>query len=64
MFISVYLPGSERSEEEIEEFWNDLSECGRSLGRNESVVVLRDLNAIVGNEMICGIVRQHGVPRN
>ena len=27
MFISAYGPGSERSEEEIEEFWNELSEC-------------------------------------
>ena len=49
MFISAYGPGSEKSEVEIEEFWNVLSECVWSFGRNESVVVLGDLNARVGN---------------
>ena len=44
-FISAYGPSSEKSEEEIEEFWNELSECVGSFGRNESVVVLGDLNA-------------------
>ena len=53
MFISAYGPGSEKSDEE---FWNDLSECVGSFGRNESVVVLGDLNARVGNEVIEGIV--------
>ena len=37
VFISAYVPGSERSEEEIEEFWSELSECVGSFGRNESV---------------------------
>ena len=49
VFISAYEPGSEKSEEEIEEFWNELSECVGSFGRNESVVGLGDLNARVGN---------------
>ena len=62
MFISAYGPGSEKSEEEIEEFWNKLTECVGSFGRTESVVVLADLNARVGNEMIEGIVGRHGVP--
>ena len=48
--------GSEKSEKEIEEFWNELSECVGSFGRNESVVVLGDLNARVENEVIEGIV--------
>ena len=61
VFISAYGPGSESSEEEIEEFWSELSECVRSFGRNESVVVLWDLNARVGNEVIDWIVGQHGV---
>ena len=58
MFISEYGPGSEK----IEEFWNKLSECVGSFGRNESVVVLGDLNTRVGNEVIEGIVGRHGVP--
>ena len=37
MFISAYEPGNERSEEEMEEFWSELSECVGSFGRNESV---------------------------
>ena len=62
MFISACGPGSEKSEVEIEEFWNELSECFGSFGRNESVVMLGDLNARVGNEVIEGIVGRHGVP--
>ena len=56
MFISAYGPGSEKSEEEIEEFWSELRECVGSVGRNVSVVVLGDLNARVGNEVIGGII--------
>ena len=62
VFISAYGPGTEKSEEEIEEFWNELSECVRSFGRSESVVVLGDLNARVGNKVTEGIVGRHGVP--
>ena len=53
MFISAYGPGSEKSEEEIQEFWNELSECVGSLsfGNNVSVVVLEDLNARVENDV-------------
>ena len=54
VFISAYGPGSEKSEEEIKEFWNELSEYVGSFGRNQSVVVLGDLNARVGNEVIEG----------
>ena len=43
-------------------FWSELSECVGSFGRNESVVVLGDFNARVGNEVIALIVGQHGVP--
>ena len=56
VFISAYALGSERSEQEIEEFWSELSDCVGSFGRNESVVVLVDLNARVGNELIDWIV--------
>ena len=51
-----------RGVKRIEDFWSELSECVGSFGRNESVVVLGDLNARVGNEMIEGKVTQHGVP--
>ena len=61
VFISAIGPGSEKSEAEIEQFWNELSECIGSFGKNESVVVLGDLNARVGNELIEDIVGWHGV---
>ena len=54
--ISAYGPCSERSEEEIEEFWSELSECVGGFGRNESVVELGNLNARVENKVIEGIV--------
>ena len=56
VFISAYGPGSKRSEEEIEEFWSKLNECDGRFGKNESVVVLGDLNARVGNVAIDRIV--------
>ena len=62
VFISAYGPGSEKSEEKIEEFWSELSESVVRFGKNESVVVLADLNARVGNEVTEGIVGRHGVP--
>ena len=49
-----------KRERRREEFWNELSKCVGSFGRNESVVVLGDLNARVGNEVIERIVGQHG----
>ena len=61
VLILAYGPGSERSEEEIEELRSELSECVGSFGSNESVIVLGDLNSRVGNEVIEGIVGQHGV---
>ena len=54
MFILAYGPCSERSAEEIEELWSEFSECVGSFGRNESVVMLGDLNASVGNEVMEG----------
>ena len=59
--ISAYGPGSEKSEEEIEELWNELSEGVGSFGRNVSVVH-GDMNARVGNEVVEEIVGRHGVP--
>ena len=34
VFISACRPGSEKSEEETEEFWNELNECVGSIDRN------------------------------
>ena len=62
VFVSAYGPGSERSEEEREEFWSDLNEIVESVGRNGNVVLLGDLNARVGGEPVDGVVGRYGVP--
>ena len=61
-FVSVYGPGSERTEEEREGFWSELSDCVESLRKSSYVVVLGDLNARVGDEEIEGIMGKYGVP--
>ncbi|XP_076031278.1 uncharacterized protein LOC143019503 [Oratosquilla oratoria] len=62
VFVSAYVPGSEKSMEEREAFWIDLNECIEGLGRNVNVIVLGDLNARVGNGPIDGVVGKCGVP--
>ena len=62
VFVSAYGPGSEREEEERETFWKDVDECLQSFGANVNVVLLGDLNARVGNELVEGVVGRHGVP--
>ena len=54
-FVSVYGPGSERSEEEREEFWGLLNETVECI-----VVVLGDLNARVGDDPIEGVIGNWG----
>ena len=60
-FVSAYGPGSEKDKDERESFWNNLSECVERLGRNSYVVVLGDLNARVGDEVVEGVVGRYGV---
>ena len=38
--MSTYGPGSEKSVEEREDFWLDLSDCLESFGENVNVVIL------------------------
>ena len=61
-FISAYGPGCERSEEEQDEFWNDLTRCVDGLSTRNYVVVLGDLNARVGDGEVEGVVGKYGVP--
>ena len=60
-FVSAYGPGSEKTEEERERFWSELTECVDSLGKSSYVVVLGDLNARVGDEEVEGVVGKYGV---
>ena len=61
-FVSAYVPGCERSEEERDEFWNDLTRCVDGLSTRNYVVVLGDLNARVGDGEVEGVVGKYGVP--
>ena len=61
-FVSAYGPGSERSEEERDTFWNELADCVDGLSRRNYVVVLGDLNARVGVGEIEGVLGKYGVP--
>ena len=60
-FVSAYGPGSENSREVVENFWNCLSVCVESLKKKNNVVVLGDLNARVGSEVMEGICGKYGV---
>ena len=44
VFVSVYGPGSERSVQEKEVFWDELRTCVQGFRASEKVVVLGDLN--------------------
>ena len=61
-FVSAYRLGCERSEEERDEFWNDLSRCVDGLSTRNYVVMLGNLNARVGDGEVEGVVGKYGVP--
>ena len=61
-FVSVYGPGCERSEEERDVFWNELTRCVDGLSKRNYVVVFGDLNARVGHEEVEGVLGKYGVP--
>ena len=60
-FVSAYGPGCERSEEEREEFWNELTRCVDGLSTRNYVVVLGNLNARVSDGELKGVVGKYGV---
>ena len=61
-FVSAYGLGCERSEEEQDEFWNDITRCVDGLSTRNYVVVLGDLNARVVDGEVEGVVGKYGVP--
>ena len=61
-FVSACGLGCERSEEEPEEFWNELTRCVDGLSTRNYVVVYGDLNARVGDGEVEGVVWKSGVP--
>lgn len=53
--ISVYAPDMGRPEQETDSFYDNLQEVIDELPRDEKVIVLGDLNARIGNEIVDGI---------
>ena len=62
VFVIANWPGCERSEEERDEFWNELTRCVDGMSTRNYVVVLGDLNARVGDGEVEGVVGKYGVP--
>ena len=60
--VCAYAPGMERSQNEREMFWEQLSACLAGFSENERVIVLGDLNAKVGDRERYGVVGKYGVP--
>ena len=52
----------ESSENERDAFWECFNECINGFSKNERVVVLRDMNAKVGNREVYKVVGKYGVP--
>ena len=60
-FVSAYWTSCERSEEEQDEFWNDLTRCVDGLSTRKYVVVLGDSNVRVGDGEVESVVGKYGV---
>ena len=50
VIIQVYAPISTSSDEDIEQFYNDLDSAHKKAGNQDMTMVMSDLNAKVGNE--------------
>lgn len=61
MFAAAYGSGSERSEEEKNDFWDEQSEYSNDFRADEIVAVLGDLNAMVGEFEIEGVTGMYRV---
>ena len=61
--IQVYAPTSASSEEEIEDFYNDLEDAYKKCSNQDIVIVMYDLNSKVGGEHdpLQEIVGKHGL---
>ena len=60
VIVRVYAPGSERSVEEREHFWQELNECLMRFDTGDRVMVMRDMNAREGDRPIERVVGPWG----
>jgi exonuclease III len=61
VIVSAYGPGSEKKHER-ERFWEALSACVSGLEQSVRMMVLGDINTIVGNMEMEGVIGKFGVP--
>ena len=63
VIIQVYAPTSTSSDEDIEQFYNDLDSAHKQAGSQDMTIVMGDLNAKVGNEQdpLLEVVGRHGL---
>ncbi|XP_057671201.1 craniofacial development protein 2-like [Diorhabda carinulata] len=53
--ISIYAPEDNKPKQERESFYEQLQNITESLPQNESIIILGDFNARIGNEVIPGV---------
>ena len=63
VIIQVYAPRSTSSDDDIEQFYNDLDNAHKKGGSQDMTIVMGDLNAKVGNERdpLLEVVGRHGL---
>ena len=61
--IQVYAPTNTSSDEDIEQFYNDLDSAHKKAGSQDMTIVMGDLNVKVGNEQdpLLEVVGRHGL---
>ena len=59
--IQVYAPTSERPEEEVEEFYEDLDKAKKYLKSQSTQIIMGDFNAKVGSDKVENIVGPCGI---
>ena len=59
--IQVYAPTSNSTDEEIDKFYEDLDKTKKQCKSQEVVILMGDLNAKVGNQMVENVTGKHSL---
>jgi exonuclease III len=60
--VSAYGWGSEKTEDEREDFWKTLSECVNGFEQSETIIIMGDLNRQVGEIEVEEVIGRFCVP--
>lgn len=61
-FISVYAPDNGKSKEEIDKFYSDLNSEMEKIPKEHKVLIMRDVNARIGNTVISEVKQRFNEP--